>query len=474
MQKMNNRIQIIKYLSFDLVAATLTWCLFYLFRKYYIEHIQLGYDISSLLDHKFYLGLITIPLFWIVLYYITGNYRNAYRKARLQELGNTFLISFIGVLIIFFVSILDDIIFSYKSYYLSFIVLFSLQFFLTYIPRLIITSQTIHKLRSGKISFRTIIVGGNEKALDLFKSLTSHPKSAGNKFIGFVSVKEQSKYTMNGYLKNMGNYSNLKDIVLQHSIDEVIIAIEYSEHKEIGKIINNLLNSQVIIKAIPDTYDILSGTVQLSSLYSPPLVQIKHELMPAWQENTKQLIDVVFSVMSIILLLPVYVCLAFAVKLSSKGPILYTHQRIGKYGKPFNIYKFRSMYIDAEKNGPQLSSESDKRITKIGRFLRKTRLDEIPQFYNVIKGDMSIVGPRPERQYYIDKIIKTAPYYTHLFKVRPGITSWGQVKYGYAENVDQMIERLKFDLIYIENMSLYVDFKIMIYTIKTITEVSGK
>ena len=132
------------------------------------------------------------------------------------------------------------------------------------------------------------------------------------------------------------------------------------------------------------------------------------------------------------------------------------------------------MYRDAEKNGPQLSSENDSRITPIGLFLRRSRLDELPQFFNVVKGDMAIVGPRPERQFFIDQIVERAPHYKYLHKVRPGITSWGQVKYGYAENVDEMIQRLKFDVIYIENMSLFVDFKIMIYTVLIVLQGRGK
>lgn len=195
--------------------------------------------------------------------------------------------------------------------------------------------------------------------------------------------------------------------------------------------------------------------------------------MPVWQQYTKRFLDIFFSLFAIILLMPVYIALSIGVKLSSPGPILYSHQRIGKNGEAFKIFKFRSMYVDAEKDGPALSSKNDSRVTPFGKFIRKTRLDEFPQFFNVLKGDMSLVGPRPERQFYIDQITEKAPHYSHLLSVRPGITSWGQVKYGYAENVDQMIERLKYDIIYIENRSLFIDFKIMIYTIKIIFQAKG-
>jgi len=240
-----------------------------------------------------------------------------------------------------------------------------------------------------------------------------------------------------------------------------------------GKIVNDIFDLNVVVKAIPSMYDILIGRVRMSAIFGVPLMQISFDLMPVWQQRIKRVIDVASSVLALVILFPLNAIIAIAIKLSSRGPVFYSQERVGQYGKPFNIYKFRTMTIDAEKDGPALSTKHDKRITRIGRFLRKTRLDEIPNFWNVLKGEMSLVGPRPERQFYIDKIVEKAPHYLHLQKVRPGITSWGQVKFGYAENVDQMVERLKFDLIYIENMSLYVDFKILIYTIITVFKGKG-
>ncbi|MFM7726842.1 MAG: sugar transferase, partial [Flavobacteriales bacterium] len=185
-------------------------------------------------------------------------------------------------------------------------------------------------------------------------------------------------------------------------------------------------------------------------------------------------LDIGVSVFALLFLFPFLLLIAIAIKLSSTGPILYSQERIGKHGKPFRIFKFRTMVSNAESNGPQLSSSHDNRVTRVGRFLRKTRVDELPQFYNVLKGEMSLVGPRPERRYFIDLIMERAPHYSHLHRVRPGITSWGQVKYGYAENVDQMIQRLKYDVLYIENMSLAMDLKILFYTVAIVLKGSGK
>ncbi|MEE4198829.1 MAG: sugar transferase [Bacteroidales bacterium] len=465
---MNKRLQTIKYLLFDFFSAASSWTLFYIYRKKVIESELYGFDVPLEFTNRYYLGIIIIPFLWIFLYYLSGYYKDIYRKSRLKELWQTFATTLTGSILIFFIFLLDDQIAHYKHYYQLFMALAIIHFFLTYIPRLVITSITNHKIHTRKIGFNTVIIGGNKKAVNIYQKIEKQKQSVGNKFIGFITLEEKERYLIEKYLPNLGNFKNAEQILDSYAIEEVIIALETKEHKEIEKIINYIDHKKVVIKAIPSMYDILMGKVKMTHILGTPIIQISHSLMPTWQEHAKQAFDIILSILALILFLPLFLVLAIGIKITSRGPILYSHERIGRFGKPFTLYKFRSMYVDAEKNGPELSSKNDDRITPFGRFLRKTKLDELPNFWNVLKGDMSIVGPRPERKYYIDQIVRVAPHYLHLQKVKPGITSWGQVKYGYAENVDQMVKRLKYDILYIENMSLYVDFKIIIYTLLTI------
>jgi exopolysaccharide biosynthesis polyprenyl glycosylphosphotransferase len=471
---MNKRLQALKYLLTDYLTALIVWICFFAFRKIYVEPQKFGYDIPVEFDKNFYLGLLIIPLYWLAIYNLTGTYRNIYKKSRLREIAQTATQTFIGVLILFFALILDDEIANYTNYYVSFFTLVGLHFFITAIPRFVITTQTKLRIKHRIIGFNTLLVGSNEKAWKLFDELQREKESVGFKFLGFINGEVNHDSKLAQHLPQLGKYEDVARIVNEYQIDEVIIAIESSEHENIKRIIEELENSPADLKIIPDMYDIISGSVKMNHLFGVPLIQIKTDLMPAWQMNLKRLSDFFISLITLVVLSPVFIVTAIIVKATSKGPVFYRQTRIGLHGNPFQIIKFRSMYVGAENAGPQLSSENDSRITPFGRFMRKSRLDEIPQFYNVLIGDMSLVGPRPERQYFIDQIMQHAPHYKHLHKVRPGITSWGQVKYGYAENVDQMLERLKYDIIYIENMSLAVDLKILFFTVVTVLQGRGK
>ena len=419
-------------------------------------------------------GVILITLSWIVLYAFLGFYKNIYRKSRLKELGQTFSSTLLGVTILFFAVLIDDFIVTYKQYYFSYLVLFAFHFGLTSVFRLLLSSVTAYRVHNKLIGFKTIIIGSNEKAVRLFNDLENEIKSSGHQVLGFVSMDEKPSYLLSEKTNYLGAFNKIRQIITDYQVEDIIIAIETSEHNKIATILNELENTNVFIKIIPDMYDILSGSVKMSSILGTPLIEIKHQLLPEWERILKKMFDYLISILAVILLSPIYFFTAIMVKMSSNGAIIYKQERIGLNGKPFKIYKFRSMYENAEKDGPQLSSKKDNRVTPWGKFMRRTRLDETPQFFNILKGDMSFVGPRPERQFYAEQLITKAPHYKHLYKVKPGITSWGMVKFGYAENLEEMLERLKYDILYIENMSFLIDLKIMIHTILIIFQGRGK
>lgn len=459
----------------DAFAALVAWAVFFFYRKLSIEHNRFD-DVNLVFqDRNFWWGIVLLPIAWCCFYAILGTYKNVFRKARLKELQMTFWASLIGVIVIFFALLLDDNIYSYRTYYVSFLMLFVLHFALTYIGRLCITSRTARLIHTRKIGFPTLLVGSGEKAYNTYLDLDSQAVYSGNLFVGFIKVNGYTDERLAQAMPYLGDTEAINSLIEKYNIEEVIFAIDDRDDTKITQIIR-LLDSRddVILKITPNMRDIVYGSVKLNSIFHSPLITINPRPMEEWQYSVKRLMDIVFSLLALVLLSPVFLVTAIIVKCTSPGPIFYAQERIGYRGKPFKMHKFRSMYVDAEASGPALSSDDDPRITPFGRIMRKYRLDEIPQFYNVLKGTMSLVGPRPERQYFIDKIVERAPEYLLLQKVKPGITSWGQVKYGYAENVDEMVERLRYDLLYLENMSLATDIKILLYTVLIILQGRGK
>lgn len=462
----NHRRQRTKYIIADFVSAAIVWLIFFVFRKLVIEEVSYDQLNDQILkNNDFFLGIVIISLGWLFLYYLSGYYNYIFRKTVLSDFTRTFKITFMGVVVLFFAFLLDDEVRNYKNYYFTASVLFGLQFSITLLPRLIITKVNILKIKKGRVKFNTILIGCGPQALEVFQDLQAKNTKYGNHFVGYIKNPCICKNEISDLLPNLGTVDDLPDLIGKYGIEEMIIAIEPEETKDISEILNWLGYSEITVKAVTGLHHVLKGHIKMTNILGTPLLEIEHELMPLWQQALKKVIDILFAFLAVTLLSPFFIICAFGIKLTSKGPILFRQERIGKNGKQFMLYKFRSMYVDAEKDGPNLSSENDNRCTPFGRFLRKIKLDEIPNFLNVLKGDMSIVGPRPERQFFIDQIVKIAPNYKQLQKIKPGITSLGQVRYGYARDVDEMVKRLRFDLLYLENMTINTDALVVYYTV---------
>jgi len=466
---MNRNRIFLKYIGYDMLAAVLVWVAFVVFRKY-VNDIQVFEVLRLFTPNYNYLGsLIFFPFYCVFVHSLAGFYVNSYKKNRINLVLSTFSSSAIISTSVFFALKLGDALVSYEYFYFSLLVLFGFQFLFTYFLRNVVFSQIEHNYRTKKWTINTLIVGTGENASKIANDLEKHAQR--NTIIGFVSINKRVGIASE---KIVGNISQVASVIEKYDIQEAIVALDNDvDETELFKIINLLYRFDVEIQFTPRLFEILSGSAKISKLEISPLVSITQPSMSDWEASVKRFMDIVLSTVSLIVLSPFLLFFMIRIKQDSKGPIMYKQERIGRYGKPFNILKFRTMYIGSENGTPKLSSANDERITPVGRILRKYRIDEIPQFWNIIKGDMSLVGPRPERRYYINRIIEDAPYYCLLYKIRPGLTSWGPIKIGYSDSVEKMVERLNYDVIYLDNMSLVTDMKILIYTFEIIFKGKG-
>jgi len=466
------RVQFWAYLLTDSLSGALAYTALHIIRKVYVEPIKFGQEVAIKFDGKFFLGLLLTTLVFLGISGLSGIYRDLARKSRLALVFNTVGGVMITAVLLFFAIFLDDFVKNYSQYYLTLGTYVGVLLFISMSFRLIWSTRVRILIDKKKLTFPTLIIGSGKEAADLLTTFTKD-RSKGYDFKGYLSLDGTTTDERMKTVPYLGTAAQLTDLLNDNIIDDVIIAIPSGNSDLIARMISTIENVNVRIHVLPNVFSIISGQVRMESL-GRSLIEVKRELIKPHVAFIKRIFDIVVAAILLVLSSPFVLFSMAMIAVGSKGPIFFTQERLGKHGRTFRIIKLRSMYQDAEAQGPKLSSEDDPRITPWGRTMRKFRLDEMPQFYNVLRGDMSIVGPRPERKFYFDQIIESAPQYRYLLRVKPGITSWGMVKFGYAENVEEMLERARYDLIYTENITLLNDIKILFYTLVIVLQGRGK
>lgn len=444
----------------DLICINLAWYVYYFIR------VDLGW-IKYSNPPSFIAPMVAIYFYWLIIFTLSGLYEHWFARSRFDEFSRLIKVVSIGCIILFFAIFLDD--FVNKAPVISRFLIVIYWFLLITIAgtgRIVIRSFQKSLLSKGYGLKNSLIVGTGKKAHELYDMISEMPE-LGYKVVGFISE--------NGRVKEgtLGGIPNLPELVNERKVTEILVALETPDKEELYQVLRYSSAENVKTKIMPDMYDIVSGMAKTNQIYGVPLIDVASVIMPAPSLWLKRLIDILISSLVLILTLPVTLIAVILVKLTSKGPAMYSQVRVGKNGKEFTIHKLRTMYQDAEAAGPQWSHGKDPRITKVGRVLRRTRIDELPQMINVLNNDMSIVGPRPERPYFVKKLVEEIPYYSRRMLVKPGITGWAQIKHKYDESIDDVKTKLQYDFYYIENMSIKLDLKIMLNTIFVMLKMKG-
>lgn len=470
--------QRLRYVAGDYLATSLAWFVFNIIRYAQIvvpqempfPSFSYYYSIGPVI-----LGQVFFPVMMMVFYHLSGYYNRPLFRSRLDELLTTVSTALIGSVVIFFLALVNDPIPDRSSNIELVAILFGLLFGIVYIVRFTITRYGLKRISRGTLVRPMVVIGINNDARRLRHRMES-TAGRGHKIVAYVDPREDEGKAKEGFdglpVLSLKELTKAKD---ELGLTALLIPEGTSAGKtaDFSDVLNRLYPLDIPILVSPTSLQLVSRLHKLGDIAGEPLIDICSARMADSTRNLKRAGDIVVSSLALVMLSPVLILLAILVRHDSKGPVFYRQERIGYHKKPFKIIKFRTMVADAEPTGPLLSSEGDPRVTQTGRFMRKYRLDELPQFWNVLRGEMSLVGPRPEREFFIRQILKKAPYYSLLHQVRPGLTSWGMVKHGYASTVDEMVERARFDLIYLENISLIVDLKILLHTVNTVIKGRG-
>jgi len=465
----NRGIEIGLTLLLDYLALLLSWYFFYTSYSVESEIFTVVWGISP-----FASGFI-LALYWVMILGLFGLYKRVYLISRLDEFVKVLKATLLGTLVLFFLittfqrSVLVDAI--YSTFYYLLVLTSAIT-----VDRFIIRSVQRRLAEMGKGLHKAVIVGTGNAACDTYQGLQRN-KTLGMEVLGFITPNGVDKHSNIEVEEEMiiGHIRDIVEIIRERSIEDVIVALEPKHRDDLLKVLSKVDMPDVAVKILPDFYHLVTGFNKTNQIFGLPLIEISPDPMPIWEKVAKRGMDIVISLLCIGLTIPLTLLIIVFIKLDSPGPAIYKQQRVGRFGKLFTIYKFRTMYEDAEKHsGPVWADENDPRITKVGYWLRKLRLDEIPQCWNVLKGEMSLVGPRPERPYFVEKFKKQIPLYVRRMRVRPGITGWAQVKWKYDASLEDVEEKIKYDLFYVENISLRMDFKILINTAMTIIRAKGQ
>ena len=418
---------------------------------------------------------VLLSAYWSIVFVIAGLYKKLYLVSRLDEFFKVFKSTVLGALILYFLLDFGENA-SFDTERQIVLIYWAFVFAASGGNRFIIRTIQRFYARRGKGLHRTVIIGTGHNAKVAYDDLIRN-KTLGMDVMGYVQVNGKLLDPEVGIEEEMviGHLDNIGEIIENHQIQEVLVAVEPERRKDLIDVISKIDQPDITLKLLPDFYQLVSGLNKTNQIFGMPIIEISPAPMPLWERVVKRLLDIVVSIVVMIVTFPFLVLLGIIIRLDSPGPIIYAQRRVGRKGKTFTMYKFRTMYIDAEsKTGPMWATENDPRVTKVGYWLRKLRLDEIPQLMNVLRGSMSLVGPRPERPHFVDQFKVQIPLYTRRLRVRPGITGWAQVKWKYDTSLDDVKEKTKYDLYYVENISLKMDLKILIITLITMLKGKGQ